>query len=152
MSKQKENAVETRLNAIADAWAPAVKAACASTPSAAVLGRIHKQALQELEANRRRRFFVRLRPVLVSAAAAAVVCTVTLFALRPAHSPSPKGVLLKPAAALHGILLLAETAASDSDLTGNLQEKGIDTESLALRLLQVQGFVDSESEILLSYL
>ena len=150
MSKQTDNAVETRLNAMADAWAPAVKAACACRPSPAVLDRIRKQAIQEIPAHRRRRFFVRLRPILVSAAAAAVVGTVTLFTLRPV--PQTQVTPLKPKMALHGILLLAETAASDADLTEDLQEKGLDTESLALRLLELQGFVNSENEMLLSYL
>ena len=154
MSKQTNDAYEAHLNAIADAWAPAVKEACACKPSADVLDRIRKQALQEMAANRRRRFFVRLQPILVSAAAAAIICTVTLFALRPAPAPPAATPTppLQPATALNGILMLANGADAYSDATTELLQSNSDAESLAWRLLEVQGFVDAENETLLAYM
>ena len=151
MNKQHNTTLETRLNAVADAWAPAVKAAYACEPSPGVLARVRQQAARELAAARRRRFFVRMRSILVAAAAAALVCTVTFFTLRPV--PAPRAVPLHPATALDGILLLAETAACNpEDFLADMEPDRSDAERRALRLLEIQGFVDSESEILLSYL
>ncbi len=152
MNKQHDTTLETRLNAVADAWAPAVKAACACEPSPGLLAHIRQQAARELAAARRRRLFVRLRPLLVSAAAAALVCTVTFFTLRPVPAP-PRAAPLHPATALDGILLLAETAAyNPEESPADVESNPSDAERRALRLLEVQGFVDSESELLLSYL
>lgn len=151
MNKQHDTTLEARLNVIADAWAPAVKQACACEPSATVLARLHQQAARGVVSARRHRFFVRVRPFLVSAAAAAVVCTVTFFALRPASPPA--ATALQPAAALNGILLLAETVAYNPEqLAEEMEPDWSDAERLALRLLEMQGFVDIENEMLLSYL
>ncbi len=138
---------EKLLDAIADTWSPAVKAACAAKPSPEVIARIHDRAARELGACHKRAFFTRVRPFLVSAAAAAVLCTATWVVVRPDAKP-PR---MHPLAALNGMLLLAATAdempATDASIAN-----GTDTAALARRLLELQGFVDVEAETMLTYL
>jgi hypothetical protein len=138
---------EQLLNAIADTWSPAVKAACAAEPSPEVIARIHDRAAQELGGCRRRAFFTRVRPFLVSAAAAALLCTATWVVVRPDAKPPQ----VHPLAALDGMLLLA-TTADEVPATDAAIANGTDTAALARRLLELQGFVDTEAEAMLTYL
>ena len=76
---------EVMLNAVAETWGPAVKAVYAGDPSPETLARIRTLAAQGLGTRRRRVFFARIRPFLVSAAAASIVGVATL----PVGGPLP---------------------------------------------------------------
>ena len=137
---------EERLNAAAETWGSAVKAACAGEPSPATRARIRALAEQGLGTRRRRVFFARLRSYRVSAAAAALVCATTLLVIRPterhvsAHSAHPH-------AALDGILMLA--ASNDAEVasySADTRPTRAETVALARRLLEMQGFLDDDAE------
>ena len=59
---------------------------------------------------------------------------------------------LQPATALNGILMLAGDGEAYTEATTELLQRNSDAESLAWRLLEVQGFVNAENETLLAYL
>jgi len=135
---------EAMLNAVAETWGPAVQAVCAGDPSPETLARIRALAAQGLGTRRRRVFFARIRPFLVSAAAASIVGVATLLALRPPGKPES----VHPLIALDGVLMLAMAmdTALEEDLA-TMHPISADTEALTQRLLDLQGFVDGDAEI-----
>jgi hypothetical protein len=134
---------EAVLNTVAETWGPAVQAACSGEPSPETLARIRALAAQGLDTRRRRVFFARIRPFLVTAAAASIVGVATLLALRPPDQPES----VHPLAALDGVLMLAMAmdTAWEEDLA-SMQPIGADTEALTQRMLDLQGFVDGDGE------
>jgi hypothetical protein len=134
---------EARLNAVAETWGPAVQAVCSGEPSPETLTRIHALAVRGFRTRRRRVFLARIRPFLVSAAAASIVCTATLLAIRTPAKKAP----VHPLVTLDGVLMLA--MAMDTDWEEELvvmHPIGADTEALTRRLLDLQGFVDVDTE------
>jgi hypothetical protein len=134
---------EVMLNAVAETWGPAVQAVYAGDPSPETLARIRTLAAQGLGTRRRRVFFARIRPFLVSAAAASIVGVATLLTLRTPDRPQA----VHPLAALDGVLMLAMAmdTALDEDLAV-MHPIGADTEALTRRMLNMQGFVDVDVE------
>jgi hypothetical protein len=137
--------LEEQLNAAAEKLAPAVKEALCPELSVRVKERLREAAAAELRRRQRRAAW--LRAVLPVAAAVAVLCTVTFVRLERAVTT---GGAVAASAALDGILLLAETASyGEVDIEERVEFFADDYESLAVRLLALQGFLDDEEEIIM---
>ncbi|MBM4162854.1 MAG: hypothetical protein FJ222_00170 [Lentisphaerae bacterium] len=134
---------EARLNAFAETWGPAVQAVSSGEPSPETLARIHALAARGLRTRRQRVFLARIRPFLVSAAAASIVGAATLLALRTPEKTEP----VHPLVTLDGVLMLA--MAMDTDWEEELvvmHPISTDIEALTRRMLDLQGFVDGDTE------
>jgi hypothetical protein len=144
MNHAMDRSDEAMLNAVAETWGPAVQAACSGEPSPETLAAIRALAARGIGTRRRRVFVARVRPFLVSAAAASIVGIVTLLALRPPGQTAS----VHPLAALDGVLMLAMAmdTSGEEELTV-MEAMGADSEALTQRLLNVQGFVTGEAEV-----